>query len=296
MRSRIINSLTTGLALVLTAALIAGCSTDNTITVPEGDGAQTSNAPALPGLSTMSLQLDFFGTPTPAVDAESIVQGKPSDALARAAAAGNHSNWINAYVRAIYATLITFDALEEPIGAFALAIHSVPQPQDDGSYLWTYIFVDEDSVEYSIFLYGTPRVDRVLWRMEVSTNDPKQPLTHFVWFDGETLNNDTGGFWQFYQPIDETTGTALVRMDFLNGITENRLTVTVNGVGHDDEGDYLDFRETEFTGSIEHYDASDAALASILWRGDGSGSLTVPDYNDGMKACWDTRQRDTDCQ
>jgi hypothetical protein len=293
---RLINSFTTTLAAILAVTVIAGCSTDNTITLPDGAGGQTSDAPRLPALSTMSLQLDFFGVPTPAVDGQSLAQGKPSDALTQTAAEGNHSNWINAYVRAIYAQLITFDALEEPIAAFALAIHSVPQPQDDGSYLWTYIFVADDGIEYSIFLYGTPRLDVVRWRLEVSTNDPGLALDHFVWFDGETRNDETGGFWQFYKPVDATAGVPVVRMDHLNGTTENRLTVTVNGVGHEDEGDYLDFRETEFTGSIQHYDKSENMLASILWNADGTGSLTVPDYNNGEKACWDERQRDIDCQ
>jgi hypothetical protein len=278
------------LALVIGAA---GCG-QNTVTDPADDRTQ-SDAPALPSVTkTMKVDLDFFGIAEPSLDAQSIETGKPSGNLEQYATSANRSNFINAYVRAIYATLITYDALEEPIAAFALAIHSVPQPQDNGSYLWTYIFVDEDA-EYSIFLYGTPMPgDGASWRLEVSTNDPKQPLDHFVWFDGET--GDVSGFWQFYEPIDQSTGVPVVRVDFLDGVVEHRLTLTVNGVGHEDEGDVLDFHETEFTGSIRYTDASAGENSLIEWRADGTGFIQATDYNSGEKSCWDDTQRDTVCK
>jgi hypothetical protein len=242
----------------------------------------------------MQVNLDFFGIAEPSLDVQSLETGKPSGNLEQYAATANRANFINAYVRAIYATLITYDALEEPIAAFAFAIHSVPQPQDDGSYLWTYIFVEE-SVEYSIFLYGTPLgTDRAAWRMEVSSNDPSQPMDHFVWFDGET--GDVSGFWQFYEPVDPSNGVPVARVDFLDGVVEHRLTITINGVGHEDEGDVLDFRETEFTGAIEFTDASAGETALVEWRADGTGSITAPDYNNGEKSCWDEHQHDAKCK
>jgi hypothetical protein len=48
-------------------------------------------------------------------------------------------------------------------------------------------------------------------------------------------------------------------------------------------------------GSIDHYDASEDQSSNITYYSDGSGSLTVPDYNDGQQACWDTNQEDIDC-
>jgi len=198
-------------------------------------------------------------------------------------------------VRAIYVQLITYDMLEEPIAAFAFAIHSIPQEQPDGSYLWTYIFVEDGGTEYSVFLFGTPMLDRVVWRMEVSSNSAAQPLDHFVWFDGESMNDESGGFWQFYEPVDQTNGVASARIDWAETAVESSLRIEVNGVGHEDEGDYLEFRETATAGSIEHLDASTAELSRIDWSVDGSGSITAPDYNGGMKSCWDTSQKDTTC-
>lgn len=269
------------------AALIAGCSND---VVDPGNDNETApaGAPALPPQSTMTFDLNFFGVPAPNVDAQSLVTGKPSNEML-AAAPGDHSNWINAFIRALYVQLITYDALVHPVAAFALAAHSVPQEVEPGTYLWTYIFVDE-GVEYSIFLYGTPGGGSVEWRMEVSTNNPDMPLDHFVWFDGVSHSDDTG-YWQFYEPVDPSNGVASVRIDY----APRDLRVEINGVGFEDEGNYLHFQESATTGTIDFYDASEDQLSNITWFADGSGSITVPDYNNGEQACWDTEQRNTTC-
>jgi len=278
-------------ALCALAIVLAGCSGNDTITLPDNND---NGAPALPSVSTMKFELDFFGATAPELDGQSLVTGKPSAAMLESAAAANRSNWINAFVRALYAQLVTFDALEEPIAAFALAIHSVPQALEDGRYLWTYIYVDKETgVEYSIFLYGLPVGNSVEWTMEVSSNDPAQPLDHFKWFDGTSV--ETEGYWQFYEPIDETNGVEVARVDWTDTRALDRLLITVNGVGHENEGDTLEFTETHTEGMIEHYDASEGARCTVRWFADGTGSITCPDYNGGEKACWDEHQRDTVC-
>jgi len=284
------STIRTTLAGLFIWVALSGCSDDST-TRPDVDNDQ---APALPAVSTMKFNLDFYGVASPAVDAQSLATGRPSDAMLQSAA-GDHENWINAYVRAVFIYLTTFDMLEEPIGAFAYAIHSVPQKQDDGSYLWTYIFVDKE-IEYSVFLFGTPKLDTVEWRLEVSSNNPALLLDHFVWFSGESKRDDTGGYWQFFEPIDATNGVPSVRIDWVNGLHEDTLTLTVNGVGYENEGDILTFSDSKTTGSIEYFDASEDLTSSINWHSDGTGSLTVPDYNGGAKACWDTEQRNVACE
>lgn len=286
MKHSIIRTTLTGLFMWVA---LSGCS-DDSVTKPD----DTNRAPALPAVSTMKFNLDFYGIAAPVIDPQSIETGAPSDALLQTAG-GDHENWINAYVRAVFITLTTFDMLEEPIGAFAYAIHSVPQEQSDGSYLWTYIFVDE-TIEYSVFLYGTPKLGTVEWRMEVSSNDPALLLNHFVWFRGESKRDDTGGYWQFFDPIDTTHGVPSARIDWVNGMREDTLTLTVNGVGYENEGDILTFSDSKQTGSIEYFDASEDLTSSIVWHSDGTGSLTVPDYNGGVKACWDNEQRNIACE
>ncbi len=287
------------LAVLLAIFLIPGCSNDNDPVAPP---VEQSQPPKLPSMSTMTFDLDFFGVALPAVDQSSVETGKPGPEL-QAAGAATRSNWINAVVRALFVHLLVFDALDEPIGAFAIAVHSVPQKQADGSWLWTYIFVDEGA-EYSIFLYGKQGTGYVDWRMEVSTNNAQLSLDHFMWFEGRTQNDNSEGYWQFYDPVIDgpaltsaaTDGVKTARIDYENASArEHRLTVTINGEGREDEGDYLEFYESATMGSIDHYDASEDLSSNITYYSDGSGSITVPDYNNGQQACWDTHQEDVDC-
>ena len=58
----------------------------------------------------------------------------------------------------------------------------------------------------------------------------------------------------------------------------------------------LTFTESKTTSSIEYFDASADRLSSIVWHANGSGSLTVPDYNGGATACWDHKQINVACE
>ena len=282
------------MAILLAASMLPACSTQED-SGPVDPGV-ASGAPELPPVSTMVFDLDFFGLEVPELSQQSIETGKPDVDELRAAASANRTNFINAFVRVIYVQLLTLDALEEPVAAFALAIHSVPQQQEDGSWLWTYIFVD-NALEYSIFLYGTlnPVGGFVDWRLEVSTNDPSNPMNHFVWFDGRTWNDESHGYWQFYDPSLPSPHTS-ARIDWQNpSATEHRLAIEITGPDHPDYGDTLVFFESSFLATITARDASEDQESDIVFYADGSGSLTVPDYNDGDPACWDTEQKDSDC-
>ncbi len=288
------------LSIAFAALLVAGCSGDD----PAGPSDQ--QAPALPSASTMTIDLSFFqGVTANSRPAEQGKSGRPT--LTEAA---GKENFINAALRVAFIHRMFCEALKAPVSAFALAIHSVPQRQPDASWLWTYIYV-ENEIEYGIYLFGTNAGDRTEWRMEVSTNNPQMPLDHFVWFDGEALKYESRGYWQFYEPVLgppavpastvlQTPGKQSIRMDWLN-LTGNvhQLNVMNNDPDSPDTGDELVVYSSPVESYITFTDASDPAVVyQIAWCPDGSGSIQVPDYpvdNPGQKACWDTNQFDVAC-
>jgi hypothetical protein len=286
-----------GVCLVIAIVLVgmSACSNDDDPTAPPKE-----SAPALPGASTMTLDLAFFDRAP--VSRAALLAGGP---LAVETTTGK-DNFINAAVRVFYVDLVFCAALQPPVAAFSLAIHSVPQHQEDGSWLWTYIFVD-NGVEYQIFLYGTNAGDHTEWRMEVSANNPAMPLDHFVWFTGEAMKDNSSGYWQFYEPAvgaalagasvaAGTPGTQSVRIDWVNGPGRtHELAVLNNMPVGEDEGDNVVFSSSPETNVLEFTDVSTPAVYNITWHRDGSGSIQVPDFNNGEKACWDTRQNDTVC-
>ena len=295
MLKRIMCRIGVGLAAAFAVLAFASCSSDD----PAGPGRQ---APSLPDAATMTMDLSFFDQTS-----EGLPElGKDTrDPLTLLAEPGK-TNFMNAALRVHVLHLIFCGAVIPPISAFALAIHSVPQLQADGWWLWTYIFV-KDQVEYSIFLYGRDVGDRTQWRMEVSTANPEMPLDHFVWFEGEALKYESSGYWQFYEPVSvlraaaaatiQTPGRQSIRMDWLN-LTGNihRLSVLNNNPDSADEGDLIMFYASPEVSRIDFTDsAAPEVVYNITWYADDSGSIQVPDYNNGEKACWDTDQFDVVC-
>jgi hypothetical protein len=289
-----------GLLVVMAAVLCCfqACSTDENPVDTQNPALQP---PALPAASTMAMNLSFFDAAQ--IDEASLISGVPGGPALSAAAGKEH--FINAAVRVLFVNLVFCAAFEPPVAAFALAIHSIPQLQPDGSWLWTYIFVD-GSVEYSIFLYGKRVADYNQWRMEVSASDPSLGFDHFVWFDGEAMVDGSSGYWQFYTPVEgvpavaaagaATPGVPSVRIDWLNtSANEHQLTILANEAGSEDEGDTVVFYNSPSASFVQFNDLSAALLYEIIWYPDGSGSIEVPDYNGGDKACWDTRQNNSEC-
>ncbi len=300
MFSRFSNPSSVCLILLICLLTLAGCNSGDPFQPPEEE-----QPPALPQVSTMKMDLSFFSTASSYET--SIKEGVPGPELL--SQYPTKYNFINAAVRVLFVDLVILAAMEPPVAAFVVALHSVPQHQPDGSWLWTYIFVDGD-IEYSIFLRGKKVEDYTEWSMRVSSTNPEMLLDHFLWFEGEAMNDDSGGYWQFYEPDEtvplatlvsaggelETPGVPSVRIDWENLPEDTHLlSFLINKAGSPDEGSSVEFFQSPDVCYMEFYDVSKDATGTIKWYADGSGSIEVPDYNDGEKACWDNRQNDVDC-
>ena len=289
------------LAVILS---LTGCSTDKQVTGPE-----TPEQLTLPSITTMKMDVDFFQSAQ--VDSQSMRLGKLVKSPAAASPAALKLNYLNAAVRVFFLNVVAYSALAEPVAAFATAIHSVPQYQPDGSWLWTYVFVDNNGSEYSIFLRGKRMDTYVAWSMKVSSNDPAMLLDHFLWFEGEVKNDERSGYWQFYEPDSSataaatsfaaselaTSGVQSVRIDWqTSSAVDRRLAFLINKPDDPAEGSKLVFDETPEMATIEFYDAANDNSGEIIWNREGSGSIEWPDYKDGVKSCWDAWQYDTVCE
>jgi hypothetical protein len=290
------------LVALVTVISLLGCSTNKQPTGPE-----TPEQLTLPSVSTMAMDLNFFQSAQ--FDTQSVRSGKLNEPTA-ASPAALKLNYLNAAVRVFFLNVVTYSALVEPVAAFATAIHSVPQYQQDGSWLWTYVYVDNHGSEYSIFLNGKRMDTSVAWTMRVSSNDPSLLLDHFVWFDGEVNNDGHSGYWQFYEPdsseaiaaayngkVASTPGIQTVRIDWQKySANDQRLALLVNKPGDTAEGTTLVFDEAPEMASIEFHDATNGSTGTINWYPDGSGNIEWPDYKNGARSCWDVWQNDIDCQ
>lgn len=245
-----------------------GCFEESTT----GPSASADEAPALPAPERLSFDFGFFQEPS---------------SLDRA----SHQNFFNAYVRAAVAGAITHLVLTPPVAAFTVALHTLPSPQEDGSYLWIYTWV-RGSDESQIRLRGTPLGDgRAAWEMRVSSTI--EGLDNDLWFAGETWNDGDGGSWQFHDPAQDDA-PHVARLEWDTDAHGDYLRFTDDATN---PGDALEYREDGALHSFT-FDDYDAEALSWFVKWDavlGNGSLRAPDYNGGQVACWDENQIDTVC-
>ena len=257
--------------LIMTIAMV-GCESDSP-TTPE-NGA-TDAAPLLPNATRLNFDLSFFA---------------PGEALEKSGDK-SHDNFVNAYLRAVVLEAMAHLVLTPPVTAFSLALNTPPSPQDDGSWIWVYTFVDGDE-EVQIRLRGLPVGDRVEWELWVSASDTDPPLDEALWFYGATREDGDEGQWTFLD-LEEPGHPVCGEIAWGSDAMGDYLTFTSREL--DSDGDTLRFTDANPNFSIVYTDDSSSEQWFIRWHADGSGSLRVPDYNGGAEACWDDRQRDVDC-
>lgn len=271
------------IAPLAAAALIfgaAGCADENPV-APDGGSGVSEGAPVLPAPERLDFDFSFF-------DSREGMAAQQGESGMR----GSKRNFFNAYVRAVMVQAITHLVLTPPVAAFSIALHTIPSPQADGSYIWVYTYVD-GAEEAQIRLKGTPLTDRVMWELRVSNTAENPPLVNELWFEGETWNDGDEGFWRFYDFNLE--GDPLVaRIDWGDDPDGEFLRFTDL---YENPGDTLEYRDKGVLGSITGTDADTPDDSwFIKWNElDGTGSLRAPDYNGGEEACWDENQDDCDC-
>jgi hypothetical protein len=254
------------IALLVSTLLLfgGGCVGDNSPTSPE------SKAPALPDTADFSIDFSLFSSPSKAPEATQL-------------------NFWNAVIRVAVIKTVTDIVLTPPIAAFALAIHSVPTRQPDGSWLWVYTWVYGEE-EAQIRLRGEPDDDGSNWELRVTL--PDLDVENELWFEGETSRWGEEGHWEFYdfnKPEDPMIG----RLEWYTTTTKKEVSFTDL---YTNPGDELTYREGGADRSIDFSDASEAHEWFIRWNVEsGRGSLMVPDYNDGHEACWDELHNDVEC-
>jgi hypothetical protein len=268
---------------VLCILLLAGCGKDSTKPGPNED-----EAPALPPSESMFFDLSFF-------------QGERAEA-ARARAAQSTAgelaqfHWLNAVVRVAAINLAVAEIFLPPMYAFQAAIHTHPVLEEDGTYLWTYVWEEDTGHPVTIHLRGRIEGVTVHWSLRVTDPQAEPPLDKFLWFSGESGLVEDHGFWIFNDRRDgEAVDVARIDWD-VQAKRDRTLSFEATDETSDDFGDRLTYQVDGALCSIVYHDSATESDWDITWNEEtGTGSLMVPDYHDGARACWDEHQNDIDC-
>lgn len=264
MTYRFARLLALALILALAAGLLPACSDDDS---PTGTGPEP---PMLPDPADLTFDVDFFGTP-----------GK-----------AEQQNFANAALRAVVVTLMTDVLITPPVAAFAIALHSTPVYQTDGSWIWNYTFENEGA-EYIITLRGEDLGDSAAWRLSVTA--PTLDIFNEIWFQGTTGNGGRQGFWTFYD-ILQATPPAVATLAWSRDAVADTASLELVSLSGTTAGQSLTFGRDGDWHRIDFVEVDSPDIWFIRWNAaTGVGSLMVPDYNGGLEACWDENRFDTVC-
>jgi hypothetical protein len=206
--------------------------------------------------------------------------------------AGAKAHFVNAYLRVVVIDALTRLVLAPPVTAFAVALHTVPSLQPDGSWLWVYTWVNGPE-EAQIRLRGHEVGAVVQWELRVTALSNEPAYDNVLWFEGQTARDGAEGSWTFHDP--ELAGNPAVG-ELAWGDDVDGEFLTLECLHGDDIGDLLTYRHDAPVCIVGFHDGGSGYDYDIRWdEVGGSGSLLVPDYNGGERACWDTRQNDTVC-
>jgi hypothetical protein len=181
-----------------------------------------------------------------------------------------------------------------PAAAIDAATHSIPSPQSDGSWIWTYTFVDGEK-EVVLRLRGLPQDDGVVWQMFVTALSEDPPLDKALWFEGIARSADDGEW--ILRDLAQTDHPEVLKIEWeVTADNDRFLTFTNINPASNEFDDSLAYSDVDALGSIVYHDASEGADLEIRWdQTTGAGSLRAPDYRNGERSCWDEHQDDVIC-
>ncbi|MEZ4648639.1 MAG: hypothetical protein R3E97_07590 [Candidatus Eisenbacteria bacterium] len=285
--------------LIVSALSIALAACGNETSQPESD----RGAPDLPDPATMQMDLGFFsdsGAFLGFADEEAAQRAfggestwAPGTAELGTAAGTTHWNWIAAVVHVTAVNLIVAEVLGPPSAAFGLALSAEPERIDQGTYLWEYVYQDGNETA-TIDLEGTWVSGGVDWALYVTGTVDGRELDHDLWYSGHSSSGGRTGYWIFSDL--EADPTDVARLDWSRSLGETDLSFRIIDADHEDFGDHVAFSRNGADRRIEWSDHSEDRLFFVTWDlVTGAGSLEVPEYNEGERACWNEDQVDIAC-
>lgn len=255
---------------------LLGCGNET----PTGSNEQ---APDIPPLGTMSIDLSFFNT-----------QGSRQTGT-RIDQVLDKNNFITAVAVVTTFNLAVLVGISVPVAATSVALSVEPTLQSDGKFHWNFSY-PKNNPTLTLELTAQVLPGVVNWEMFVSRQLPT-PLKNFLWYEGQNQINGTSGYWQFYDDKKPTEKHKTVRIDW-QYVSEDNRTLTFLNNNEDDQGfgDKLTYSiEGDDVGML-FFRAATKDTIEVAWnKTNGEGYIIAPFYNSGQKSCWDSNQNDVTC-
>ena len=268
------NLISISLILILFSCFFTACKKD------KGD------PPVLP--PTESMTVDF---------ANFEIQKKSAD-LTAAYKGTENSNWEFAALTAGIFKIIVNTTLIVPVTSFKLAIDQTPVYLSEKNWQWSYSVPVAGST-YKARLTGFIRTSDVEWKMYI-TKEGAGGFAEFVWFEGTSKLDGTGGQWILNQST--SVKAPVLQIDWTKtGSAVGKVTYTIVKTGDPLNTSYLEYGLTTNTLNayykIHYFNNVKFSDLDAEWNTTTkNGRVKCIDYlGDALWHCWDANKINIVC-
>lgn len=257
------------ICLLLSSIILPGCKKD------KGD------PPVLPPAESMKIDFSNFNSQTKS--AQSFPDFKGTE----------NSSWEFAALAAATWQVIIGTTLYVPVASFQLAIDKTPTYVSEKNWQWSYS-ATVAGVVYKARLTGQIRSTDVEWKMYITKEGS---YTDFLWFDGTSLLDGTGGSWTLYE--SNVSPTALIIIDWTktgSAIGKIKYSYVKNGVFKDSYIEYgLTSAALNAYYKIHYYNGAKFSDLDVEWNTTShNGRVRSIDYlGDNEWHYWDANRVNT---
>jgi hypothetical protein len=268
--------LSLGLILILSSVFFIGCKKD------KGD------PPALPPQESMAIDFSNFDIQKKSGETVSVQKGT------------ENSNWEFAAGVAGIWKLILNTTLVVPVTSFKLATDQVPVFLSKNNWQWSYS-VTVATVTYKARLTGEIRSSDVAWKMYIA-REGTGSYPEFVWFEGISKLDGTGGQWILNQ--SSQSPTAILQIDWTKtGNSVGLIKYTYVKTADVFKTSYIEYGLT--TSSLNAYYTIHYYNSSLLKFSDVNVEWNTTTHNGRVKCldylgdtgwhCWDANKINVTC-
>jgi hypothetical protein len=262
------------LIFILSAGFLTSCKKDK------------GEPPVLPPQESMTIDFTNF------------VSGKKSADLISDQKGTENSNWeFAAAVAGVWNSLMN-TTLVVPVTSYKFAADYDPGYLDVNTWQWSYNF-SVASAPYKARLIGQISTSDVLWKMYITKDDPGG-FAEFVWFEGTSKLDGTGGQWIFNESAQSKV--PILQNDWTktgSSISPVKYTYVKNDTF---KNSYIEYGLTTSTLNayyiIHYYNGLKFSDVNVEWNTTTyNGRVKSLDYlGDDNWYCWDANKINVTCQ
>ncbi len=241
-------------------------------------------APDLPPAGSMTIDFSNFTSLKKSLD---ILPGQKGT---------ENSNWDFAATVAGIWGLIINTTLAVPVASFQIAVNQQPVYLSDKTWQWSYN-VTVANVTYKARLTGKIQTSNVEWKMYITKEGV---YTDFLWFEGTSKLDGTGGQWILYQSNDSPV--ALLQIDWTrSGDSIGSIKYTYIKSSDQFQNSFIEYGLTSATlnayYSIHYYNGAKFSDVDVEWNTTTrEGHVRSVDYlGDSNWYCWDSNRVNVVC-